>query len=224
MMRPPQTPACPLCACEELDAYFEDKKRVYLRCRSCRLVHVPERYWLSHQDEKAIYDFHQNSPQDAGYRQFLSRLSVPLLTKLKPQQQGLDFGCGPGPTLSVLLEEQGHQVDLYDPYYRDDRTVFAKRYDFVCATEVVEHLQCPGDEFTTLFGLLRPGGWLAVMTKLVEDLNAFGQWQYIRDMTHICFYCEDTFHYISWRFDAELQFFDNNVVLLRDSGLYRSTR
>jgi 16S rRNA G1207 methylase RsmC len=38
----------------------------------------------------------------------------------------LDFGCGPGPTLSILLAEQGQQVDLYDPFYHDDPSVFAK--------------------------------------------------------------------------------------------------
>ena len=79
------------------------------------LVYVPSRYWLTQEDEKAVYDLHQNDPDDRGYRKFLSRLSAPLLQKLPPNQWGLDFGCGPGPALPDLLKAGGHRVDLYDP-------------------------------------------------------------------------------------------------------------
>ncbi len=70
---------CPLCGSEDLDSFFEDKKRIYLRCFYCKLVFVPKRYWLSVEDERATYDLHKNDAQNQGYRQFLSRLSVPLL-------------------------------------------------------------------------------------------------------------------------------------------------
>ncbi|MGB2360319.1 MAG: methyltransferase, partial [Porticoccaceae bacterium] len=63
---------------------------------------------MSSAAEKAIYDQHQNSPDDLQYRRFLSRLTEPLLERLGPCSRGLDFGCGPGPTLSVMMAEQGH--------------------------------------------------------------------------------------------------------------------
>ena len=151
---------CPLCSSKGLDLFFEDKKRIYLRCFYCKLVVVPKRYWLSADDEKATYDLHQNDAQDQGYRKFLSRLSGPLLEELATNQKGLDFGCGPGPTLSVLLEARGQQVDLYDPFYYNDPSVFHKNYDFICATEVVEHLHDPNKEFVALFKMLKRGGWL----------------------------------------------------------------
>jgi len=205
---------CPLCSSSDVDPFFEDKNRTYLRCCDCKLVFVPARYWLSVEDEKAIYDLHQNDAQDQGYRQFLSRLSSPLLAQLEPNQKGLDFGCGPGPTLSALLAEQGQQVDLYDPFYYNDSSVFDNSYDFICATEVVEHLHDPNRNFSALFEMLKPGGWLGLMTKLVIDKPAFSRWHYIQDMTHICFYSRRTFEYIAQRFDAELNFVADDVILL----------
>ncbi|HBN27382.1 MAG TPA: methyltransferase [Desulfobacteraceae bacterium] len=205
---------CPLCSSEDLDLFFEDKKRIYLRCFYCKLVFVPSHYWLSPEDEKRTYDLHENDAGNQGYRQFLSRLSRPLLERLGSKQKGLDFGCGPGPALSVMLEEQGRQMDLYDPLYYNEPLVFDKNYDFICATEVVEHLQNPNKDFTALFKMLKKDGWLGIMTKLVIDEHAFKKWHYIRDMTHICFYSRSTFEYIAQRFNAQLDFVANDVILL----------
>jgi hypothetical protein len=98
--------------------------RAYHRCARCNLIFVLPHALLSAQAEKAEYDQHQNHPQDLGYRRFLSRLANPLLDVLAPQSQGLDFGSGPGPTLSVMLAAAGHTIALYDPFYADDAGVF----------------------------------------------------------------------------------------------------
>jgi len=177
------------------------------------MVFVPERYWLTLDEEKATYDLHENNSEDQGYRQFLSRLSVPLLTKLKANRTGLDFGCGPGPTLSTLFEEQGHAMDLYDPFYYHDLSVFEKTYDFICATEVVEHLRNPAKDWAVLFNLLKPGGWLGIMTKQVIDKQAFRTWHYIRDLTHVCFYNESAFSYVAQHFHVDVQFVAKDVIL-----------
>jgi len=207
-------PRCPLCGSDGIDPFYEDTARVYLRCMYCRLVFVPKNYWLSPEDEIAIYDLHENNAQDQGYRQFLSRLCTPLLEKLDSNQKGLDFGCGPGPTLSAMLEKQGHQVDLYDLYFYKDISVFQNRYDFICTTEVVDHLHDPDQEFSAMFKMLKPGGWLGIMTKLVIDEHVFRNWHYIRDMTHILFFSRTTFDYLGQRFDAEVNFVASDVKLL----------
>lgn len=212
---------CPLCESGSGKLFFEDATRCYIRCRSCHLVFVPARYWLSTEDERATYDLHENVAHDPGYRQFLSRLTTPLLEKLRPSQHGLDFGCGPDSALSVLMEEQGHHVELYDPFYANNPSVFNTTYDFICATEVVEHLRDPNQVFTTLFTHIKPGGWLGLMTKLVIDHHAFSNWHYIRDMTHICFYHRNTFAYLAKQFNAKLTFIGKDVILFQteESGL-----
>ncbi|MDJ0780580.1 MAG: class I SAM-dependent methyltransferase [Desulfosarcinaceae bacterium] len=208
-------PACPLCGRRDSAPFHTDRVRRYLRCGDCRLVFVPSSFWLSAAQEKAVYDLHRNDPADPDYRRFLSRLSTPLLGRLAPNSRGLDFGCGPGPALAQLLTARGHRTDLYDPFYYDDASVFERRYDFITATEVVEHLRKPARVWDRLFAILRPGGWLGIMTKLVIDGDAFRRWHYIRDPTHICFYSRETFDYLVRRFTARLWVVARDVLLLQ---------
>lgn len=205
---------CPLCRSKDVEPFFEDKKRIYLNCLFCKLVFVPKSYWLTPEEEKTVYDLHRNDVQDPGYRRFLSRMSAPLLKKLGPNLKGMDFGCGPGPALADMMEEAGHEMRLFDPFYHDMPSVLSGQYDFICATEVVEHLKDPHQEFHTLFNILKPGGWLGIMTKQVIDRDAFSRWHYIRDLTHICFYSPQTFEYLARRFNAALDFVGNDVILL----------
>jgi hypothetical protein len=85
--------------------------RQYLHCCRCDLVWLHPDQLPSTVAERRHYDTHENSPDDPGYRAFLNRLAAPLLAQLPSGQplSGLDFGCGPGPTLSVMLREAGHQ-------------------------------------------------------------------------------------------------------------------
>ncbi len=203
-----------MCSSKNIVLFFEDRKRVYLRCFYCKLVFVPNCYWLSTEDEKRNYDLHENNAADHGYRRFLSRLTTPLLKRLDLKQKGLDFGSGQDSPLPVILEEHGHQMDIYDPFYYKNPLVFYKKYDFICATEVVEHLHNPNKEFTLLFKMLKSGAWLGIMTKLVIDKEHFSKWHYIRDMTHVCFYSSSTFKYLAKRFKTKINFIGNDVILL----------
>lgn len=206
---------CPLCRSEDSENYHADRTRPYLRCGRCRLVFVPERAWLKAGEEKAVYDLHRNDPHDEGYRRFLDRLCSPLSKRLGEAQHGLDFGCGPGPALPLMMEARGHRVERFDPIYRNNPAVLSLSYDFICATEVVEHLRSPGQTFSALFNMLKEGGWLGIMTKLVLNREAFGRWHYIRDLTHICFYSQETFEYLARRFNANMQIVDKDVILLK---------
>jgi len=178
-------------------------------------VFVPQRYHLSADAEKAIYDSHQNSPLDPGYRRFLTRLSVPLLERLTPQSKGLDFGSGPGPTLSVMLEEAGHSVALYDLYYADDPGVLKSQYDFITCTEVAEHIAQPRLVLNKLWALLEPGGYLALMTKQVTDQASFTRWHYKNDLTHISFFSRQAFDYLGASWGVEPLFIGADVIIFR---------
>lgn len=194
-----------------------DLDRAYFRCQTCRLIFVlPDRF-LSLQAEKAEYDRHQNNPADPGYRQFLGRLFVPLQAHLPPASQGLDFGSGPGPTLSVMLIEAGHGVRLYDPFYANDRAALGERYDFITATEVVEHLRQPRLDLDRLWQCLKPGGVLGLMTKLSRDDAAFARWHYKADRCHICFFSAQTFVWLATHWQARLTLIAPDVILLHKS-------
>ena len=204
-----------MCQAAHRDNRFcQDQRRDYFRCQRCNLIFVLSTQFLSEEDEKAEYDLHQNSAEDAGYRRFLSRLFIPMQARLAPKSQGLDFGAGPGPTLSVMFEEAGHQVTLYDPFYAPDSSVWGQSYDFITASEVVEHLHDPQKELDRLWACLKPGGLLGVMTQLALDREAFARWRYKDDLTHVCFFSRRTFQWLAARWQAELSFVDKDVMLL----------
>ncbi|MDJ0878090.1 MAG: class I SAM-dependent methyltransferase [Halieaceae bacterium] len=206
---------CPLCGASGAEFFHRDGQREYLRCVDCQLVYVPPRYFLDLESERAEYSLHENDPADEGYRGFLSRLATPLMERLPGNARGLDFGCGPGPALVAMLREAGHDVSRYDPFFFPDRTPLSRRYDFITATEVVEHLHRPGEELERLWAMLRPGGWLGIMTKLVIDANAFAGWHYKNDLTHVSFFSRDTWTWWGECRDARPVFVGNDVILLR---------
>jgi hypothetical protein len=211
-------PCCPLCGGEQIQDFHQDQRRHYLRCETCALVFVPSRFHLDSVREKAEYDLHRNEVSDLGYRQFLTRLAHPLLSRMPDGCRGLEFGCGPGPALAAMLEEAGHTVSLYDPFYFPDRSVLQDDYDFVTATEVVEHLHRPGEELEMLWSQLRIGGWLGIMTKLVIDAQAFSRWHYKNDLTHVCFFSRATWKWWAESNTAELDIIGDDVILLRRPG------
>ena len=211
----PEPVTCPLCGSAQTRHFHSDSKRHYHRCAVCDLVFVPERFFLPMADEKALYDMHENNPQDAAYRGFLSRLFEPMLERIPENGCGLDFGCGPEPALAHMLEQAGCRVALYDSFYRTDKDVLHQEYDFICATELVEHLHWPGEVLTQLWSLLRPGGWLGVMTKLVLDAEAFSRWHYKNDPTHVCFFSEATWRWWADEHGAVLERRGADVILLQ---------
>ncbi|MGD8234107.1 class I SAM-dependent methyltransferase [Vibrio sp. TRT 1302] len=206
---------CPLCQSLEIEHYYADKRREYLRCQQCELVFVNPDHRLDAKEEKAHYDLHENDPADEGYRRFLSRVSDPILERIEPSSHGIDFGCGPGPTLSLMLQEQGHTMSLYDIYYHPDAEVLSKTYDFMTATEVIEHLYQPNQVWQQWLNLVKPGGWIGLMTKMVIDVEAFASWHYKNDPTHVVFFSRNTFRYLAERDQLELEFIGNDVILLR---------
>ena len=210
------SPPCPLCSAPS--AFFHrDHRRPYHQCSRCALIHVPPAYHPTPQEEKAQYDLHENDPHDLGYRKFLSRLTAPLLTKLPPRSHGLDYGCGPGPTLSVIMQEAGHSMALHDPIYHPNPDALNNTYQFITATEVFEHLHKPKRDLNTLYRALKPGGWLGIMTKRARDKNAFSAWHYIQDPTHVCFWSETTFKWLADQWQATLSFPTSDAALIQRS-------
>ena len=207
--------SCPLCQSPDTAPYTQDQVRSYFICQVCALVFVPPNEHVPEKDEKARYDQHNNHPDDPGYRKFLSRLVNPLCDRLPAGASGLDFGCGPGPALASMFEEQGYNIVVYDKFYFSDTRVWESQYDFITATEVLEHLRCPARELDRLWRHLNPGGILGIMTKLVKNKTAFDTWHYKRDPTHVCFFSAATFHWLAHTWQADLEIIGNDVILLR---------
>jgi hypothetical protein len=204
---------CPLCHASTIVYFHTDQRRSYYRCTTCDLIHVPAEYHLPADQERQRYDSHRNSPTDSGYRNFLSRLLTPLLPRLPAGASGLDFGCGPGPTLSVMLQEYGFSMAVYDPFYADDECVLQRRYDFVTCTEAIEHFARPDVEWQRLLELLNEDGRLAIMTRFHDKQVDFADWYYKNDPTHIGFYSVATFAWLAQRDGLMVEFFGDSVAI-----------
>jgi hypothetical protein len=211
---------CPLCKTTSTkficrDVGRPDLNRRYHYCINCDLIFVQKEDQLSLKLEKARYDTHRNSPEDSGYRKFLSRMMNPMMDKLSGGEEGLDFGSGPGPTLSLMFQERGFPVSNYDPFYAPESSVLEKQYDFITATEVFEHFSSPADEIDLIWSLLKPGGYLGIMTKLWSDLSLFSSWHYKNDETHITFYSKKSFDYIAHKLSAQIQMPSDDIIILK---------
>jgi SAM-dependent methyltransferase len=206
---------CPVCRSTRIRLLATVALRRYWRCASCEAAFLDPVDYLPRHAEYAHYRRHQNHPHEPRYRRFLSRLATPLLERLPPRSEGLDYGCGPGPALAAMLEEAGHRVSLYDPLFFPDATSLRRQYDFITCTEVVEHFHHPAAEFERLAGLVRPGGRVALMTSFCPDDAAFPDWHYLRDPTHVVFYRKSTLRLLAAVRGLSLCCPVENVVLMQ---------
>ncbi len=207
--------ACPVCLSFETSHFACVDGRNYWRCQTCEATYLDPDQLPNEALESGQYRLHRNEVNDAGYRAFLSRLAEPLLAKLTPGLSGLDYGCGPGPALAAMLTEAGQRMAVFDPLFFNEPAQMEKSYDFITCSEVVEHFHRPAEEFARLQGLLKPGGWLAVMTCFQTDDAAFASWHYRRDPTHVVFYRESTFQWIARHYGWCCEIPCANVALMK---------
>lgn len=204
-----------LCGHPNLHRVHTERQRSYWSCAQCQLVQVPASQWCSDETAKAVYDQHEQDVYSPGHRQFLARTVRPLQAACPPPAAGLDFGSGPAPTLATLLREQGYRVALYDAFYAPDSGVLQAQYDFITATEVLEHLQEPRFWLDRLWGCLRPGGVFVLQSKRVLSDAHLLQWHYLRDPTHIIFFRVATWQWLAQRWQTPVRLCAPDVVLLR---------
>jgi SAM-dependent methyltransferase len=186
-----------------------------LRCARCALIHLHPDARLTPDQEIARYREHNNVVGDPEYEKFLDRLCTPLRERLPAGATGLDFGCGPARALESIMRGAGFATESYDPYFHPDDSLLTRRYDFVACSEVVEHLYDPAATFRLLDSLLVPGGVLGVMTRMYGHEAPFAEWWYRRDPTHVCFYNEDTMHWIAEKHGWSLELPRAHIAIFR---------
>ncbi|WP_282012023.1 class I SAM-dependent methyltransferase [Nitrospina watsonii] len=220
-----QSPAmdCPLCA-TPTDAFAQNAQRAYRLCPLCRLISVPPEHLPGREEEELRYREHENSLDNPGYvAMFLDKVRH-LQEHCPEAETALDYGCGYEPVLATLLEREGYHAEKYDSIFFPQLPEGA-RFDLVISTETFEHFHRPARELQTIRRLLRPAGFLAVMTRFYTEAGetpnaaAFLNWYYQRDPTHVCFYRLATFDWIA-RAHGFQHVFDNgkDFILLQRVG------
>ena len=214
---------CPLCH-SEAPHFVTAHQRQYHHCPNCQMISVPPVFHTSREEEIERYREHENSLENPGYVDMFME-KIRLVRKHCPGiKTVLDYGCGYEPVLTTLLQREGYAAEGYDPLFFPDPPR-RSAYDLIISTETFEHFRQPRDEITRILNLLAPQGALAVMTRLYPraggklDPKAFADWYYQRDLTHICFYCTETFEWIAQRhnFDMILNNRKDFILLKRNT-------
>lgn len=191
---------CPLCDSSLLlETVKGPDARGYRRCVNCSLLFVEPHFLLSKEEEKKQYLTHNNGIEHQGYVAFLNQAVEPALPLLYPNMHGLDFGCGPVPTLSIMLRQHGFVCDDYDPIFFPELPT--KTFDFIFATECFEHFFSPAKEIANIANLLNPQGYIIIMTETWTSVDAFKTWRYAKDDTHVSFFHNRTFEFIAQMFN-----------------------
>jgi SAM-dependent methyltransferase len=204
---------CPLCSSDNKKKRIQtDFGKIFFHCDSCDLIFAQRSDLLSFDEEKERYLNHENTIENQGYLQFLNRVIQPMLSNLKMGDTGLDFGCGPSPTLSKVMKQKGFDCEDYDPLYFPDLP--NKMFDYIFATECFEHFHFPIKDINLICSLLKPNSKLGIMTELWQSLEQFQAWYYPRDPTHVSFYSLRTFDFINQKFGLKVLYSDNKRVII----------
>jgi hypothetical protein len=203
---------CPLCLQEGITPSLVENR--YAECPCCALRFLSPEFHLNESEEKERYLLHTDDVNDKGYEQYLWSLYEAISQRLTIPSQGLDYGCGRASVLGRMLEEKGHSLTLYDPFFKPNTNALKRNYDFVFATEVIEHFFHPALEFQRLRALTKPGGFLGIMTRLCDGED-FENWFYRRDPTHVSFFSQRTFNWIAKNLGwTGVTFIGNKTILL----------
>lgn len=202
---------CPLCHENNTHLFHHN----YFKCSNCFFIFLSPEDRVDQKEEKRQYDLHENNPEDPGYRKFLSQIMAPLKQYLPKDKKltGLDFGCGPGPTLNLILEDEGIEMNIFDPFYYPSKEVLNQKYDVITCTEVAEHFHNPLREFKKLKKLLKNDGVLGVMTDLYSDNMDFANWHYIKDPTHVGFFSKESLSWLAKDLGLKVEIFGKRVAI-----------
>lgn len=209
---------CKICQASSNVIHDSKKELIYYRCSACGFVSLDDVFMVDEVREKKQYDQHENGLENEGYVQmFEAFMDVSIVPYLENIETALEFGSGPGPVLSTLLERKGLKVDIYDLYYAPKKVYEGKKYDLITSTEVFEHLQKPLDILALLVKHLNSNGYIVLMTKFPpKEDEAFLAWWYRRDPTHISFFTPKSFEVMAEKVGLKvLQTINDNIVVFQ---------
>jgi hypothetical protein len=209
---------CPLCHCDQVQFFHQDKKRAFYCCDTCDLVFADAASHLPPMAERQRYGRSRISQKQKQLSQFVFPFLKQLQQLHSGQLTGLNFGRILEAANLKLITDAGHILNQYDPFLAPEHTLLKREYDFIVCYRVFEHFQYPMKEWHLLSRLLNPGGWLAINTPLLTDLQAFGKWHHKNNLTHVSFYQKSTFEYLAANSEFTLLFAAKDLILMQKTS------
>ena len=202
---------CTLCS----SALINKKDEYYYNCDTCKAIVKDEKYYLAAEEEKVIYETHNNDVNDTRYQKFTMPITNYVIEKFLPKHKGLDFGSGTGPVISSMLMKKDYDIVQYDPFFAPNKDKLNNSYDYILSCEVFEHFYKPKMEIDRLISLLKANGMLLIMTLLYNDTIDFKTWNYRNDSTHVFIYRKETIEYIAKEKNLEIDVLTKRFIALR---------
>lgn len=190
---------CKICNSSTTAITDTKTQKIYHRCPICSYIFLDKAFYVDEAYEKKHYDKHHNTLESLGYVKMFEDLTDEFVI---PHKEGiksaLDFGCGEGEVLPIVLERNGVACDRYDLFYFPKKVYEDKKYDLILSTEVFEHLSSPLEVLKKLLLHLEKNGYILLMSAFHPDSDdEFLKWWYIRDVTHIGFFNIKTFEFLA---------------------------
>lgn len=212
---------CKICQGETTSFYDDYMKCQTYHCKACGFIFKDEEAIVSHDKELKVYQQHNNTEENLGYVAMFQDFIDKTITPHKEQiTTALDFGSGPNPVLAGILKRNGFVTDYYDKFFATEKIYEGKQYDLITSTEVIEHIRDVQEVMAFFAQHLNPGGFLALMTQFhPDDQEAYLNWWYRRDPTHIVFFTPKSFRALAEQHGFTLRYHDDKkVVLLQKNG------
>ncbi|MCE9680445.1 class I SAM-dependent methyltransferase [Shewanella sp. AS1] len=204
---------CPLCSSHKTSPFYQDRKRTIHSCKVCTLLFADAASHLPPEAELRKYQTANNKHKPV--QQLLTSLVIQIEQMTSASLLGLNFGRLVTPDLVEELHSRGHKLEQYDPFFAPDPSPLKQQYDFICCYKVFEHFRLPSREWLLLCSLLKPGGWLAISTPMLTQLNGFAKWHYKNNLTHVSFYQQSTFQFLAQQAEFTLLFASNDLILMQ---------
>ncbi len=205
---------CPLCHNTDTSLFHRNKKRDMYTCSHCQLIFSDATSHLPPQVEKNRY-LESNRKKQAALTQFLISLIAQCEQGSSAPLSGLNFGRVLDSSSLSSTGLHQHHIEQYDPFFAPDHHLLKQHYDYICCYKVFEHFRFPFKEWSLLGTMLKPGGWLAISTKLLTDIHSFDKWHHKNNLTHVSFYQRSTFEYLAEQAGFKLLFAANDLILVQ---------
>lgn len=210
----PANAACPLCRSPEADPFADKDGYDFVRCRRCRLVYLDP---MPGDAQLARLYNEQSGPETyrakRRSRTRRAHLKLPRFLPYAFAKDVLDLGCGGGIMVSVLgrIARRAVGLDISEGAIDFARTAFPRHsfvcadfrdstlpdnaFDFVHASEIIEHVNDLAGFMAFLARVTRQGGHVYITTPDIGHAAVpadVRQWDVFAPPRHLQFFDQDT--------------------------------
>lgn len=189
---------CRLCGADATVCFVD--QRTFFLCPCCGLI------FSDCPLSPAEIESHYQSQHDTAFDDLeYARKIISLSEGFTSVTRILDYGSGAG-RIAHAFTSLGYRTECYEPMTDGPfvREQYAGEYDLIVINEVIEHVFEIAPLFQNALSVCKTGGILYIGTLTTDNIincpedfkDGFENWWYKDDLTHVSFFCLNSFVYI----------------------------